>query len=778
MFRHKKKGKKVQENKLADGMYLRTDLIEHRESRCYTLLLKGVLVYLIVMGGMGCYLSSLSVECSWIALHVILLIVSLFCSMLYYNKRWEDFGYLLLLIIMAMSGNALRHYINSGFYAVANDLAEEASAFFDSNAMRTYGEQVGNRYLAITVAMCYVGSVCCILMNILISRRMQYIVAIPLCIGCLMMPLYFDLEPSLLYVAMLFAGLLSAYIIRGNGHYRLSADNNCYQFKAKHNKITYVYAGKALAGVMAVVFLVCFVLIQLMGIIYPQGVYGEVRQTSSIKEASKDTVENISMLGLMGLFNFYPNTGGLTNGTLGGVSAVRLDFEPDLVLEFAPYTSHRTYFKTFTGNEYLPGNNRWSRQTDENGRSLGEQVDETTKAMRKRYEEGEEQTGQGRIRITNKAAATGVYIPYYSEDVTQVIFPGETKEYTFYPELSGRPIHLSKKSLQLAGKDWLAVPPENQEVIAGFCREAGLSADASVQESVQALAQYFQENIPYTIRPGATPYRKDFVNYFLTENKRGYCAHFASAATLIFRYLGIPARYIEGYAIDPEDISEEGEIEYGKQYEDYYEGYSELGQTAVVSVNATDANAHAWVEVYDEQLGWQVADVTPASDEELTDNGLWQRILNFLRGSGNSGEADVDGAGDEDGQQVLEAGDRMGRTAGYLAGGILALVLLLVAGRRGIRVMVDAYTYHRAGLNDRLIQRYQGFLRKIAGRESQLMQQENYRDQLGWLSEHGYWRTDGLKLGDAVLLLEQAGFSNRQLTQQEFEQVLSCFCKK
>lgn len=56
--------------------------------------------------------------------------------------------------------------------------------------------------------------------------------------------------------------------------------------------------------------------------------------------------------------------------------------------------------------------------------------------------------------------------------------------------------------------------------------------------------------------PGSTPVRKDFVSYFLQEQKEGYCAHFASAATLLLRSYGIPARYVEGYAVSVSDVSE------------------------------------------------------------------------------------------------------------------------------------------------------------------------------------------------------------------------------
>lgn len=50
---------------------------------------------------------------------------------------------------------------------------------------------------------------------------------------------------------------------------------------------------------------------------------------------------------LPGLFNFYDNTGGLTSGKLGGVSAVRLDYDTDLRVTFVPQNENRFYLRRF-----------------------------------------------------------------------------------------------------------------------------------------------------------------------------------------------------------------------------------------------------------------------------------------------------------------------------------------------------------------------------------------------------------------------------------------------
>lgn len=57
---------------------------------------------------------------------------------------------------------------------------------------------------------------------------------------------------------------------------------------------------------------------------------------SAFKLQTMDTMEDFYLLGVMGLINFYPTTGGLVNGRLGGVGFVRLDYATDLTLEFAP----------------------------------------------------------------------------------------------------------------------------------------------------------------------------------------------------------------------------------------------------------------------------------------------------------------------------------------------------------------------------------------------------------------------------------------------------------
>ncbi len=744
------------------------------EPRQKTLILKGILVYFLVMGGMGCYLSAFSVDYHKWTLHLVLLAVALFCALLYYTVRWENAGYLLLLLVMSVIAYYFKTYINSGFYAVLNDVAEEASAYFGTNAMRSYGEQVSNRTLAITIAMCYVGGVCIVLINVLISRRMQYLTMLMLIMGILQVPLYLELEPDLFHTVMLYGGIFMAYVIRGSGHYGLSYNNSGYRWEnnGKKKSISYTYNVRTMAGSSLLILLVCLVTAAVTTAVYPVQRTGQKKE-SHLKQQTKDIMQNVYLLGLAGLFNFYPNTGGLTSGKLGGVSSVRLDYNPDLDVIFRPYTSDRIYLKNFTGKEYLPYENRWGREelTKEKGGT------KEAEYWEKKYQKKE--GAKGRIDVKNIAAAVGSYLPYYTKQLDQSVYPGETKSYSFYPMQSdgtkkntGNKKEKKKTTESIDRSVWLDVPEENKEVIEAFCRQAGLSG--TPQEIVNQLSAYYQANIPYTLQPGITPQNKDFINYFLAENKRGYCAHFASAATLIFRSMGIPARYVEGYAIDTADLSEDGKIRRDMDADRYYQGKAELDADAVVELEVTDASAHAWVEIYDDVTGWTPADVTPASDEEETaSGGIWQMLMHLLRGASTGKDQTTSDTSSAAGKAVA---DENSRRVSYMALTVLAgLLLCALLGQWIVRYAYFQYRLHMADNNDRLILLYGRYMHRVLHRHREAAGLVNYRQQINWLCSQGLWTLDDEQKEECIRILEQAGFSNRQIRQEELEMVSSHF---
>lgn len=134
-----------------------------------------------------------------------------------------------------------------------------------------------------------------------------------------------------------------------------------------------------------------------------------------------------------------------------------------------------------------------------------------------------------------------------------------------------------------------------------------------------------KEMAVYDTNPGSTPEGKDFAEYFLFENKKGFCVHFATAAALLWRMSGYPAVYVEGYAI-PEDA-------FKKQADGRYQ--------AVID----GSMGHAWCRVYNSDTGtWTDMEYTPDSENAqlpvkddpqnaVTADGEFGRIVCYLAGA-------------------------------------------------------------------------------------------------------------------------------------------------
>lgn len=70
---------------------------------------------------------------------------------------------------------------------------------------------------------------------------------------------------------------------------------------------------------------------------------------------------------------------------------------------------------------------------------------------------------------------------------------------------------------------------------------------STAYEKVLAISDFLWKNYKYSLDVSYVPEDKDFVDYFLFEEKKGYCTYFATAAAVLSRMEGVPTRYIEGY---------------------------------------------------------------------------------------------------------------------------------------------------------------------------------------------------------------------------------------
>lgn len=125
---------------------------------------------------------------------------------------------------------------------------------------------------------------------------------------------------------------------------------------------------------------------------------------------------------------------------------------------------------------------------------------------------------------------------------------------------------------------YLRMPAEFPERVKDLSKEL-VKDNSTDYDKVKTIERYLSSGFSYTLTPPAPPKGADFVDFFLFRAKEGYCVHFATAMTMMVRSIGIPARYVEGYAM-PGAPSEGG------------------------SYAISNDRAHAWTEVYFEGIGW------------------------------------------------------------------------------------------------------------------------------------------------------------------------------
>lgn len=126
---------------------------------------------------------------------------------------------------------------------------------------------------------------------------------------------------------------------------------------------------------------------------------------------------------------------------------------------------------------------------------------------------------------------------------------------------------------------------------------SGVSRNMSTADALKFVKKYLDENLTYDENATAKPKDKDFIEYLFEDSGKGYSIQYATAAVLMLRYLGVPARYVEGYII-PDSSAE----------------LMTPGETYM----ATENNAHAWAEYYLDGVGFIPFEVTPGYDSLIS----------------------------------------------------------------------------------------------------------------------------------------------------------------
>lgn len=151
--------------------------------------------------------------------------------------------------------------------------------------------------------------------------------------------------------------------------------------------------------------------------------------------------------------------------------------------------------------------------------------------------------------------------------------------YGFEVRVGGTPV-TDRSRPTLAERSVTGHPPDLRDLARQIAGDAATPLDA-----LERIAHHLRSAYRYDFQAPEAPQGVDPVWHFLSESRRGFCVHFASALALMGRELGVPTRFVGGYA-----------------------GGRQVGDLTVFE----ERHAHAWVEAYVDGR-WVTLDPTPGA---------------------------------------------------------------------------------------------------------------------------------------------------------------------
>lgn len=694
-FSRRKEEKLEQEKKHTEktGIIINGNPEMDNSGRKSMLLANALLNFLTCFGTLGCFVSPFEIKANMPVIAIAAIFIALITAFLYYNTFIKTVGYLVLFSGFIFSVLKLRYMLKGGFGYVCNRMMEFLERNFALPLERSYDVYNYSEELSVTVVFIFILFAIMLLFNMAISESKGFMMILMFTFPIVQMGMYFDKNINVFYFGIYVIAILGLFLIRTSEHFRMETKKKRgYLKKEKKNRIEYDYVADGKYSLSFVVSLSILVLVFILvaGVIYPQNKFKMTTQFNEWKEGTRDFTEKLALVGFWGMLNPEGAAGGVGRSRLGQSKYVKLDYQTDMEVQLLYDTEEQSvYLKSFNGTFYR----------DEFWETISENKDNDIKPADYGLEEEDIKNltlelydiydfwflgSYKYMKVSNIGANSAFYYyPYYSaisdkvrlqENADDEIIGGLNRNYSMYVGYSpliysfdsvkdvkqevyeiraevneiineendeevNRIIENEKKYSEYVKDIYLDVPKENIEAIKAFCEEYGIDKDS--EYIVEEVMQVFNDEYEYTLMPGRTPKNKEFINYFLSESQKGYCTYFASSAVLIYRYLGIPARYCGGYVLRQDELEGSGkQIQLSYNGEDYSaeEDWIISGEVStyrntkgVCEYEIDDSMAHAWLEIYIDGFGWYPVDVTPPDyndDYDFDDDD--SNILGFL----------------------------------------------------------------------------------------------------------------------------------------------------
>ncbi|HEY4117373.1 MAG TPA: DUF3488 and transglutaminase-like domain-containing protein [Byssovorax sp.] len=163
---------------------------------------------------------------------------------------------------------------------------------------------------------------------------------------------------------------------------------------------------------------------------------------------------------------------------------------------------------------------------------------------------------------------------------------------------------------------YLELPPELSDSVRKLAQSWTVGADTPL-EKARSIEKHLRTEYRYDLDIEAST-TVDPLDNFLFVTKRGHCEFYSTAMAILLRTEGVPTRNVMGFI--------------GGTYNNFGHFYT-----------VRQGDAHSWVEVWLDDVGWTTFDPTPPGDaapkSELS--GVWAYLRDFLEATSQRWERHV-----------------------------------------------------------------------------------------------------------------------------------------
>ena len=594
-----------------------------------------VVAFLGLFGTIFSFFSMFNINISIIPVIIsALLSFGIFSVLFLMPRRFHKIAFIFIALWSAMLYFCRKKYAN-GFKMIFNRVYE--NLFPNSSDYFSVKNKIPEDiefFLVLTVFL--LGLLICYF----VYAEPSFTIGFILTFGFVEIGIYHGKSPNLIFMFMLIIYWLSLMSLKFCGFFqRLSRQSNGFirrdnSFTAKPG-IKFYISGMS----VIVVGIICILIFTLTAIISNLSGYTRSENINLMRSNIKYASDEFKFDNLGESLQRFSDSLGFDklksyNHKLGDVGKINFKNSCQLTIETDDALNSNLYLKGYTGTVY--SDNEWLDFEDDIYNDYEEMFDDfyDTKTfpqdMLTNYFFNRYDLYYANMRVTSEYNNEKYnYIPYIAVPDGKITYTGDTqttlenmKSYTF--KVNKLQITKSNFSDVLSGMDYSIndgfdeytefvydnyCSYENtdalNEVYKKFVRGSVLESDADIYQKLNYIKELLGDNASYTLNPGKTPGNRDFVNYFLLENHKGFCVHYATAGVVLARMSGIPARYCDGYVLLAEDFNSKNRMNDGSY-----------------KIEIDDTHGHAWAEIYIENLGWIPYEFTgsgPALGEESTE---------------------------------------------------------------------------------------------------------------------------------------------------------------